>query len=141
MMGYDDGSSSDGADSSETMRCPHGLELCSACCVDYTELNQIARDSAACSGEQKQVDVENHVPLGTRCKLIDRSERVPPEDLIGIVVGSRMAVDDVMDETVPHYVIESAKDGERLKYRIDDFHEEWLVWQDGEWVQPAPLHS
>lgn len=138
MTGHDDDVGSDDENSSDTMRCPHGLELCGTCCVDYTEINEVARDSVASSGAPKQLNIPNHVPLGTRCKLIDQSGRSPPEDLIGKVVGSRMAV-DIMDERVPHYVIEVEKDGERFNHRIDDFHDEWLVWRDGQWVKPSQL--
>eukprot|EP00892_Ulva_mutabilis_P011878 jgi/Ulvmu1/9062/UM005_0155.1 len=142
MMGYEDDFSSDEDDSgSEIMRCPHGLEHCGACCVDYTDINEAAREAAFSEGAAKTLDIKNHVPLGTKCKLIDCSGRSHAEDLIGKVIGSRMAVDEMMDESVPHYVIEVEKDGERFKHRIDDFHEEFLVWKDGKWEQPVPLDS
>lgn len=139
MTGNDEDVSSDDEDSSDTMRCTHGLELCGLCCVDYTEINEIARNSMASSGTPKPLNIENHVPLGTRCKLVDQSGKSPPEDLVGKVVGSRMALDDTMDERVPHYVIEVEQDGERFNHRIDDFHDTWLVWRDGKWAKPLPL--
>lgn len=141
-MDYADEFSSDGdGDSAESMRCMHGLEHCGVCCVDYTDINEAARNVATSARTPEKMDTKNHVPVGTKCKLTDRSGRDPPEDLIGRVTGSRWAVDKVMDERAPCYVIRDEKSGEVFTHRIDDFHDEFQVWKDGEWVQPAPLDT
>lgn len=60
----------------------------------------------------------------------DRSGRVPPSDLYGVITGSRIAKCDVGTK-IPHYVIKF-DDGDTECVPVEDVEDEWQV------VQAAP---
>lgn len=69
--------------------------------------------------------ISSQLPVGSRVRLEDRSGRVPPMDLVGTILGSTEAMNDV-DQLAPCYVVQY-QDGRMESLPIEDVHDEWQV--------------